>query len=135
MAFSALAYAVALFVTVYGVIFLWLSYNEQMGSVKTFLTVLGSSYIVLAHFAVLVALGNGLAYTNQAPCENVVNSSTYNDGANTTAYTYVDSCTGRSVPESSDILVSSFIYIFGAALIIGSLGLLFVGLRSWLFKW
>lgn len=136
MTFSSSAYLLAGFLTIYSLIFLWISYREQRSglfSAKTGLFVFGISYLVIAHFSVLTGLAYSIEQTNLAPCENIVNTSTYN--GTTTTYTHIDSCYNRVVPEAIQQLYVAFNYILYLGILVAILGVMFLGLKKVLFEW
>lgn len=144
MDFIASGYVLAGFLTLYGIVFLWLSQQEapnaDLGGKKKILNlsramyIFGFFYLLLAFGNVFVATGNTLFLTNQAPCENLVHNSTYNYTSNVTTYQYYDSCENREVPKTNERLYVVLGWVMGLNLIAVIAGF-FVLIVRWLMRW
>jgi len=67
-------------------------------------------YLVLSHFGIYIAIGQGLDENYQAPCTWLLQNET-TDG-NLTTYAYADTCADVTAPEGSTALVVVFTWLF-----------------------
>lgn len=132
MSFVVSAFTLAGFCVMFGFLSLWSGYKSG-GFSRSILLIFAAAFFFLSLFAVLVGLGFSVELTNQAPCENVVNTSFYNGSV--TAYTWVDSCASRNAPESIERLYQAYAYVMYTVIIVSVLALMFLGLREVVFKW
>jgi len=111
----------------------------------------GLAYLILSHFAIFIAIGQGLDENYEAPCEWLLNHSeeTYIYGNNFTDYhweytndpsasltneaflfhknitnTYYDTCAGDSAPAGSSALVVTFTWLFYILTVITIFGII-----------
>lgn len=145
MSFVVSAFTLAAFCFVFGFLAAWAGYRSN-GIARALLLVFSVSYVFLSLFSVLVGVGFSIELTNQAPCENLLNNTITNYHNSThgshshanhtdTYYYYVDSCADRTTPESVERLYQAYAYILLAVLLVSAFAVMFVGLRSVLFKW
>lgn len=132
MMFVTAAFVLAVFCFLFGGLAAWAG-NKSGGFARSILFVYAATFIFLSLFSVLAGVGFSVELTNQAPCENIVSST--NTTNNITAYTYVDSCAGRSVPATIERLYQAFATIILVIILVSVLALMFFGLRSVLIKW
>lgn len=113
MAFATVAYWLAAFLTIYGLVALWISYKspKKAGffSPRGIGFMFALLYFGLAHFSILTGLSYGVELNNEAPCENIIDYE--NVTGNVTTYTYVDSCANRSTPQAVQFLLVSYYWL------------------------
>lgn len=111
MTFETSTWVFTAFITLYGILFLYLGFKANPSeklmifNVRTVFFLFGLGYIFIAHFGLLMSYAYSIEYTNLAPCENIVVNSTAIT-ASITEYGYDDSCAGRTVPESQNSLLT-----------------------------
>lgn len=133
------AYAMSLFLTVYGFLFIYLSTQEPPASNKNWFTGkvlfagLALVYLGVAHFTVYMALNYNIEYGNQPACENVVNTSNYLSST-VTQYTWINTCDGRDVPAATTTLFTAYSWILWMNLMLLMLGSIILTLR-WVTRW
>lgn len=144
MSFVGSAAFFAVWLLAIGILFLVASFREPARDkgvlqMKRLLFLFAIGYIVLSHYAVLIAIGQSLDENYEAPCEWKINKTTelYKYGNNftgyhwdydagtapdgpqtdaylfhkNTTYTYFDTCATRTAPEGSSALVVIFTWM------------------------
>lgn len=132
MSFVTAAFTLAAFCFLFGFLSAYVGYRSS-GVSRTLLFTYAAAFLFLSLFSVLVGVGFAVELTNQAACENVINSTTVN--GNVTSYTYVDSCAGSAVPSSIERLYQAYAYILLAVILVSVFAVMFLGLKAVLFKW
>lgn len=132
MSFSSEVYLFSFFVLVFAVSFMVFGLRTQ-GVSRTLLLLFSLSFFVLTVFGVMVGLAFGVEYSDQSPCENVINST--NTSGNVTTYTYVDSCASSSPPVSVERLYVAYSYLVYLMFIVASLAVMFWFFKAVIFKW
>jgi hypothetical protein len=135
MDFITVSFILAFFLFMVGSLLLVWSYRVPLAkgffTMRHVLGFLGVFFLAISVISALIGSGQSLYFSNLAPCENVVNSSVYISNI-TTQYTYVDSCTSRTIPSSAENLYVIFLYLVGLIIILSFIGAIF-GL-VWVFK-
>lgn len=125
MDFSTAAYVHAGFLLILGLLYLWWAGQMSEGdngdgarggdkkrssiiNLRSILILFAFGYIALAHWALIVGLGNTLFLVNQAPCENVLANYTVDNASIMNAY--VDTCATRPVPATNERLYTTFLW-------------------------
>lgn len=132
MTFVTAAFTLAAFCFLFGVLGAWAGYRSD-GISRTLLITYAVAFLSLSLFGVLVGTGFAVELTNQAECENVINSTTVS--GNVTSYTYVDSCASSTTPQSIERLYQAYAYVLLTVILLSVFAVLFLGLRTVLFKW
>lgn len=132
MTFVTAAFTLAGFCFLFGLIAAWAGYKSG-GVSRSLLTTFAVAFLFLSLFSVLVGTGFAVELTNEADCENVINSTIVS--GNVTSYTYVDSCSGSSTPESIERLYQAYALVLLAVILLSVFAVLFLGLKVVLFKW
>ena len=144
MSFVGSAWTLTIFFILLSALCFYLSYTtpktkKRMIEAKEILFLAGLAYLLLAHFAMFVSIGQSLDENYQAPCEWLVNQTKdiYQYGDNYTAYhwdytnpnpstndvnvfhqnttySYFDSCATRDTPASATALVVVFTWLLFA---------------------
>lgn len=122
MSFVITAWQLTLFFIAISVFFFYLSSitdkpRRRMVEGKEILFLIGLAYIVLAHYAMFISIGQAYDENYQSPCENLINQT--NTTNNVTTYTYFDSCDTRTPPGGSSALVVIYTWL----LFVGLFGL------------
>lgn len=139
--FTSTAYMFAAFLTLYGVMFLYIASKtadnsndkQSVWHWRSVFFIFGFAYLALAHWTFLIGLGNTLYLTNLAPCQQLLSNST-DVNSTFTVYTFVDSCATREVPKANERLYVIFTYtIFLEAwmVFLGALGLVVRKVLRW----
>ena len=138
MVFATIAFVLAAFLTLYGIIFFTLG-NKATGKLfgimpmKALFFIFGFLYVAIAHFSIVSAVAYGVDVSELSPCENVVSNSTV-VSTTVVAYEYHDSCRDREAPKSTERLYKvllTIMYIEALALLIGFLGFIGELLGKW----
>lgn len=131
--------AASVFLLLYAVIYFFVSgyvSNGNKNLIKdpgVYFKVFGFLFACMSLVFFVIGLGQSVAFVNQAPCENVVNT-TISVNSSLTTYTYVDSCVDRDVPKSLErlyIITSYLLYLQIIFLIIA----LFVAIIGVIHRW
>lgn len=137
------SYALAAFLTLYGLVFFYVASNEPprqnntgkngLVNPRLFFILFGLLYFALAHFTIFVALGYNIEYGTMPECENVVVASNYVN-ASYTQYTYNNSCAGTITPPATETLFTVYSWLLWIDLIALAIGSFFLFLRM-VSKW
>lgn len=133
------AYVLALFLTVYGVFFLYTSRTiktdaaAKLLSVQTFLFMFGILYFALAHFSVYSALVYDTQYALVPQCEYLPGNST--TAGSLTTYAFYNTCANDTYPEGQHALLTSYTWILYMNLVALMLGSFFLIVARAYKKW
>lgn len=136
MTFVTAAFTLAFFCFCFGALAAWAG-NRSGSLPRAILSTYAAAFLFLSLFSVLVGVGFSIELTNQAPCENVINTTctTCHAQNDTTVYTWVDSCAGRETPESIERLYQAYSTVLLTIILVSVLSLLILGLKAVVFKW
>lgn len=113
-------YLFAVFMTFFGLLFLWMSANaphrdqerrlfRKILNIKSGFFCLGMIYLAMGTLSIYGAYGLNIEYGWNAPCENLLINSTTTVGV--TEYNYVNSCASRVVPPLNTTIFTLFTYV------------------------
>lgn len=139
MDYFTISMAASVFLLLYAVIYFVVSKYVSSGSKSlikdpgVYFKVFGFLFACMSLIFFVIGLGQSVAFVNQSPCENIVNSSIVINSSHT-SYTYVDSCVDRDVPKSIErlyVITSYLLYLQIIFLIIA----LFVAIIGVIHRW